>query len=115
MKLPETPPRLATYGTLQPGMENHHHVAEVEGQWLRGTVRGKLLAEGWGAALGFPGIILDPDADPVEVAILDAPDLANHWPRLDAFEGEGYVRVETMADTEDGPLPVSIYALAAQP
>ena len=51
--------RLATYGTLGPGRPNHHHLADLGGRWLRGSVRGRLVAEGWGAAMGFHALVLD--------------------------------------------------------
>src|ERR1700733_10423453 len=51
--------RLAVYGTLAPGRVNHHQISALAGNWKRGTVKGKLLSSGWGAALGFPGLILD--------------------------------------------------------
>lgn len=105
--------RLATYGTLAPGRVNHHHLADLKGRWLKGTVRGKLMEAGWGAELGFPGLNLDPLGDVIEVYILESPDLPSHWPRLDAFEGEGYRRVVTQASTPDGDLEISIYEIDA--
>ena len=79
--------RLATYGTLAPGRINHHQVAGLAGEWTAGRVRGRLLDEGWGAALGCPGLILDPHGPTIPVEILTAADLPDHWARLDAFEG----------------------------
>lgn len=31
----------------------------LQGTWIDGTVRGRLSSGGWGAALGFPGLIVD--------------------------------------------------------
>lgn len=107
--------RLAVYGTLQPGHPNHHQVADLVGHWIPGRVRGRLLAEGWGAALGFPALVLDPAGPWVEVQILQSEDLPQHWERLDGFEGDGYRRVVTTADTEHGPLDTRIYVLAGKP
>ena len=103
--------RLAHYGTLAPGRINHHELDGLKGEWRTGIVRGFLVKMGWGADLGYPAINLDPDGEDVEVFIFESPDLPAHWPRLDAFEGEQYVRVETEAETEQGPVSVSIYAL----
>jgi gamma-glutamylcyclotransferase (GGCT)/AIG2-like uncharacterized protein YtfP len=50
--------RLFIYGTLAPGRPNEHVLADVPGTWERATVRGKLLDEGWGAEVGYPGIAL---------------------------------------------------------
>ena len=40
--------------------------------------------------------------------------LAEHWPRLDAFEGDGYERVLTTVTRADGTaVEAYVYALAA--
>jgi gamma-glutamylcyclotransferase (GGCT)/AIG2-like uncharacterized protein YtfP len=110
--------RLATYGTLAPGRPNHEQLSALEGRWTRGHVRGMLVDEGWGAAYGYPGLILDPWADPrpggeeVLVDVLESAELPAHWARLDEFEGSAYRRVTTTVSTPDGILETSIYVLA---
>ena len=81
--------RLATYGSLAPGRPNHHHVAGLGGRWFPGEVRGRLVEAGWGAALGYPALILDPEGAAVPVQVLESADLLAQWSRLDAFEGAG--------------------------
>lgn len=103
---------LATYGTLQPGQRNHHHVEMIEGTWVHGKVHGELLPNGWGAAYGFPALTLDPDGAVVPVQVLTSEDLASHLDRLDAFEGPGYQRVVTLVETAAGNVPAYIYVLA---
>lgn len=103
--------RLATYGTLAPGRVNSHQLAGLRGHWRLGTVRGRLVEAGWGAELGYPGLILDISGPAIEVHVFDSVDLPAHWPRLDAFEGAGYRRVVTQARTADGFLAVSIYVI----
>ena len=110
---PQTLTRLACYGTLCPGQPNHHELAGIEGTWQQGVVFGRLHPNGWGAALGYPAIVLDPDGDPVAVHVLESIDLPAHWPRLDAFEGEGYRRTVVDVITDNGCLTASIYELAA--
>ena len=105
--------RLATYGTLGPGRPNHHQLSGLEGQWSSGCVRGDLLEEGWGAPQGFPGLVLNPAGEPLTVDIFSSDDLPDHWPRLDAFEGEGYRRVVTEVSTPDGVVDACIYVLAS--
>ncbi len=108
--------RLATYGTLAPGRVNHHELEGLNGTWSEGTVRGTLIQEGWGAAHGCPGIVMDPKGDEVAVCIFESSDLPAHWARLDAFEGEGYRRVVAPAETSGGVCDVSIYeVLVAMP
>jgi gamma-glutamylcyclotransferase (GGCT)/AIG2-like uncharacterized protein YtfP len=106
--------RLATYGTLAPGRVNHHQISALAGNWQRGTVKGKLFASGWGAALGFPGLILDPHGPSVDVDLFESMDLPDHWARLDEFEGTGYRRVVTTVDTREGERSAWIYVLAEE-
>lgn len=107
--------RLATYGTLAPGRVNHHELAMLEGRWLEGAVRGRLHAAGWGAAHGCPGVVLGADGDAVAVHVFESADLADHWARLDGFEGPGYRRVTATVETADGPVAAQIYELAVDP
>jgi gamma-glutamylcyclotransferase (GGCT)/AIG2-like uncharacterized protein YtfP len=104
---------LATYGTLAPGRVNHHRLAGLQGQWRQGTVRGRLADAGWAAALGYPGLVLDPLCPLVEVYLFESAELPDHWPRLDEFEGTGYRRMITQVRTADGDLDAWIYVLAA--
>lgn len=106
---------LATYGSLAPGRVNHGQLADLNGIWREGTVRGRLVEAGWGAAQGYPGLILDPAGAAVDVHLFVSADLAAHWGRLDAFEGPGYRRVVTEIATPEGPVAGFIYELAEGP
>jgi gamma-glutamylcyclotransferase (GGCT)/AIG2-like uncharacterized protein YtfP len=110
----EAKTRLATYGSLSPGRENHGQLAGLRGVWRQGTVRGKLIPEGWGASLGYPGLILDSHEPLVDVHLFESPDLPEHWLRLDEFEGSGYRRVVTSIQTSEGELDACIYVLAEE-
>ena len=103
--------RLATYGTLAPGRPNHHQLSDLSGRWLVGQVRGSLVEAGWGAKLGYPGMILDPDGGSIDVFVFESRALVDHWQRLDAFEGPGYRRIAIDVSTTEGVLPASIYVL----
>lgn len=104
--------RLAVYGTLAPGRSNHHQLAGLKGRWRKGTVRGRLFPSGWGAALGYPGLVLDERGEVVEVQLFESPDLPAHWQRLDEFEGTGYQRVTVAVALAEEMLPACIYVLA---
>lgn len=106
---------LAVYGTLAPGRINHHQISALAGKWQRGSVRGELFSSGWGAALGFPGLILDPLGPVVDVDLFESAELPRHWARLDEFEGGGYQRVVTTVWTEAGERSAWIYVLAQEP
>ncbi|HMN56307.1 MAG TPA: gamma-glutamylcyclotransferase [Ottowia sp.] len=104
--------RLFVYGTLAPGRPNEHVLAPLHGTWQAASVRGTLLPEGWGAAAGYPGIVLDEAGEPVQGFVFTSPELHLHWTRLDAFEGDGYERVAVLAELPDGQrVEAQIYAL----
>ena len=104
--------RLFVYGTLAPGRPNEHVLANVPGEWEPATVIGKLFEEGWGAAAGYPGLVLDKDGGDVEGFLFSSEKLAEHWRRLDEFEGDGYERVLTRVKLKNGTaIDAYIYAL----
>jgi gamma-glutamylcyclotransferase (GGCT)/AIG2-like uncharacterized protein YtfP len=105
--------RLATYGSLAPGRPNHHHVAGLRGRWFAGKVHGRLVEAGWGATLGYPALVLDPDGPGIDVQVLESADLPAHWSRLDDFEGRGYERVLTTVHTPTGDVEAYVYVLTA--
>ena len=94
--------RLFVYGTLAPGRPNAHVLEGVTGTWEAATVRGRLLPKGWGAAAGFPGIVLDEGAPEVPGLLFTSEELGESWEHLDKFEGDGYERVLTPVQCEDG-------------
>lgn len=94
--------RLFVYGTLAPGRPNEQILADVPGEWEPATVTGTLLQAGWGAVLGYPGIILDQHGDHIEGFLFSSERLVEHWSRLDEFEGEDYGRVLTTVNLKDG-------------
>jgi gamma-glutamylcyclotransferase (GGCT)/AIG2-like uncharacterized protein YtfP len=105
--------RLFVYGSLAPGRQNEHILAPLEGTWQHATVKGRLKMEGWGASLGFPGLVLDPVGQEVEELIFSSEKLADFWPKLDEFEGEQYVRVPAEAAlAEGGTVETYIYVLS---
>ena len=104
---------LFVYGTLAPGRPNQHVLADIKGKWRPATVQGTLHEEGWGADMGYPGIKLSMDGGTVEGVVFSSLELEQHWPRLDAFEGEAYQRVLTTAKLSDQTtLSTFIYVLA---
>lgn len=94
--------RLAVYGSLAPGKSNHHHLADIPGEWSDGWVEGELMDRGWGAGMGFPGIVLRPGGPRVPVQVLESDHLHDHWERLDAFEGDQYLRQLVQVHRDDG-------------
>ncbi len=103
--------RLATYGSLGPGRVNHHQLDGLIGTWTRGTVKGRLVQQGWGQKLGYPGLVLDTSGVDIDVDVFTSADLQSHWTRLDAFEGAEYSRVAAQILTGEGILSASIYVI----
>jgi gamma-glutamylcyclotransferase (GGCT)/AIG2-like uncharacterized protein YtfP len=109
------PNRLFVYGTLAPGRPNEHVLADIPGSWQPATVTGTLLQEGWGAAAGYPGIVLDEHGAKVQGLLFSSERLADQWARLDQFEGDGYERVLTTATLDDGTtVDAFIYKLSGR-
>lgn len=80
--------RLAVYGTLAPGEENHQVIAQIQGTWERGWVPGVL-----GPIGPFPAFRWKPGAKRIPVKVLSSSHLPRHWIRLDRFEGAAYRRI----------------------
>ncbi len=94
--------KLFVYGTLGPGRPNEHILSDIGGTWETGSVKGFLKDKGWGAEMGFPGITLDESGKEVEGFVFASNNLAEHWARLDEFEGEAYLRVVAKVKLIDG-------------
>lgn len=81
---------LLVYGTLAPGEVNEAVLATVVGTWEDAVVHGEL----WTDAIGLPRLRWEPRAGrPLQVKLFRSSDLADHWSRLDRFEGATYRRV----------------------
>ncbi len=58
--------------------------------------------EGWGADLGYSGIVLDDSANQVQGFIFSSEHLGSNWKLLDDFEGEEYKRVSVQVTLNSG-------------
>src|SRR6476620_8129137 len=94
-------PRLAVYGSLAPGRENHYLLAKYPGTWSRGRVRGDVINAGWGAAGGYLGLIPRDDGPWVAVQVFESESLTDAWRELDEFEGSEYQRTLIAVYSED--------------
>ena len=104
--------RLFVYGTLAPGQPNEHVLTPLAGAWQPAAVKGRLMPQGWGAALGFPALAPAANGDAIRGFVFSSPRLADCWPTLDAFEGEQYERVLIEARLDDGAtVDAFVYAL----
>ncbi len=104
---------LFVYGTLAPGQSNEHILKNITGVWKKGSVRGQFFPSGWGPALGFPGVVLNPMEAEVKGLVFCSSELHKHWEAIDDFEGDGYQRVLTSVLLEDGKkIDAYIYELS---
>ena len=107
--------RLFVYGSLGPGRPNAGVLADVDGDWEPATVAGSLVEDGWGAALGFLGLVIDNSEDSVDGWLFESDRLELLWDRLDEFEGDDYRRVVTLARRRSGEqVPAQVYVLSDQ-
>lgn len=103
---------LFVYGTLGPGRPNAHILENIGGTWQEGHVGGSLLEKGWGAEMGYPGIVLDDSGNRVQGFLFTSENLQNHWHMLDEFEGSEYERVPVEVTTlTDQTVQSCIYML----
>ena len=94
--------RLFIYGSLQPGGPNEHVLAAVGGHWETAVIKGKLVDAGWGASLGYPGLVIDERGDEVHGHVFTSSDLSAKWAELDNLEGEEYERTIVSAILQGG-------------
>lgn len=94
--------RLFVYGSLAPGENNAHVMADINGEWQPATLRGTMLNPDWRSTGGYPSMILATDSGSIEGLVFESKDLANHWTMLDSFEGDGYQRELSEAELQGG-------------
>ncbi|PBI84754.1 AIG2-like family protein [Flavobacterium sp. ACN2] len=104
MKKIEAIPALIIYGSLAPGESNHSVMDPIKGEWKKAIIKGKLEEGGWGSSLGYNGFIPvnNEEAETIKAHVLFSEDLTSHWDYLDEFEGDGYMRIQTEYELENG-------------
>jgi len=108
---------LIAYGSLTPGGTNARELTDLTGTWHEGWVTGDLEPSGWGAGLGYPALLWDPTSSTrVPAWLFVSPDLSEHWPALDRFEGEEYRRILAPVYHAAGLLAIGyLYEIAPLP
>lgn len=99
--------RLLVYGSLAPGERHDNVLATVRGQWQPAHVSGHIDRTG-----EYPSFTWQPEGPTQQVKCFSSPALPAHWPRLDAFEGDGYRRVWVTAQVAGALCVASIYHAA---
>ncbi|GAA3774155.1 gamma-glutamylcyclotransferase family protein [Flavobacterium ginsengiterrae] len=100
----ESIPALIIYGSLAPGESNHAVMDPIKGEWKKAFIKGRLEEGGWGSSLGYHGFIPvnTAEAKTINCYVLFSADLTLHWDYLDEFEGDGYIRIQTEYQLENG-------------
>ena len=88
---------LFVYGTLAPNCPNAHILEKIDssGLWRKAEIYGVLEQKGWGADVGFPGLVLsEPQVElkKIEGFLFSSEKIHLHWSELDEFEGNEYSR-----------------------
>ena len=92
---------LFVYGTLMPNCPNAHVLENIQGKFVPATVMGELVAAGWSASMGYPGIRLDSDKDTVHGFLFYSHNLEESWEYLDKFEGVEFIRAKVCVERYD--------------
>jgi gamma-glutamylcyclotransferase (GGCT)/AIG2-like uncharacterized protein YtfP len=95
--------KLAVYGTLSPGQQNYGMLRDLDGSWTPVRLNG-LLDE-----TGLPTFSFSTQGSAVEAELLISAELAEHWSRLDEFEGSGYTRQLGLVWRQDFPRVANAY------
>ena len=99
--------RLFAYGTLRPGEMNHHVMEGLGGRWIPARISGTVGTCDVGVHVGMPALRLGEGT--VAGLVLVSSALPAAWGRIDAFETDLYARILTIAQTDEGPLLVTVY------
>ncbi len=81
--------KVYSYTAPGAGQTQRAHYGSHRRQLEEGSVGGSLLNEGWGAEMGYQGIVLDNSGNRVNGFLFRSANLVNHWPTLDAFAARG--------------------------
>ncbi|KAF7771129.1 hypothetical protein PCIT_a4173 [Pseudoalteromonas citrea] len=106
--------KLFVYGTLCPNQPNDHILNDIGGTWERASVKGSLKQEGWGAKMGYPGLVLNEVEHEVNGYVFSSENLSNHWDSLDEFEGKEYQRLQSKVKLANGDL-ITVYMYTLSP
>ena len=93
---------LFVYGTLQKGKQHENILNNLNGNWKKGYVFGKLLNISSGPDYGYPALKLDTKGSKIYGMIFHSKNLESNIKSIDDFEGESYKRVISKIILEDG-------------
>ena len=68
---------LLVYGTLAPRKSNRYMMNGIAGVWKTAYFKGLVFKNDWGKWNGYPGIILDSEAEEIKSHVFSSKDLKN--------------------------------------
>ena len=110
--------RLFTYGSLMPGREYAHLLAEAGDDWQEASLTGFVDSDGWGHSVGYPALLVHEAGFKISGMVVTSGNLHKLWPLLDDFEGPAYQRTTTEVVLANGARVIAfVYELntALQP
>jgi len=96
--------RLVVYGTLVPGGQCHHLMADLDAVWERCAIRGRL-----GSYKGYPSFKWNPAGEPHPAWLVTSAGLPAKFRELDDFEGDDYLRRRIPAEVGNRLVIACIY------
>jgi gamma-glutamylcyclotransferase (GGCT)/AIG2-like uncharacterized protein YtfP len=96
--------RLIVYGTLMPGGQYHHLLADLAAAWEKCAIRGRL-----GSFKGYPSFKWNPAGESHPAWLVTSAGLVAKFRELDDFEGDAYFRRLIPAEVEDRLVIAYIY------
>lgn len=97
--------RLACYGSLRKSEKNHHILADIDGRWSTGTVRGFVYR--WN---NYPAFTPDSEGVEIVVDMLESNELPEKLQFIDEFEGADYQRSLVLVSTNQTLVYSQIYS-----
>ena len=102
------------YGTLRQGFPNEHILTRIGGEFENAWLKGRYINVGWGASMGCPAMIPDPNGESVKGQVFRSEYLPDNWAVLDEFEGDEYQRVMVEVNLERGVQSAAVYVAKSE-
>lgn len=95
---------LFVYGSLAPGQSAEYFLKSLGGTWSKAAIQARFFDRGWSQGFGYPGVVVDAQADWLDGYLFSSALLQDNWPEIDDYEGREYRRVQVTVRLEDQSL-----------
>ena len=90
------------YGTLQIGKQHENILKDLDGNWQKGYVYGKLTNTSNNSDYGYPCLELDKKGEKIHGMIFSSKKFRKKIREIDEFEGKNYQRVVAEIHSNNG-------------